>query len=185
MLGYIARGLANAEIAREAFVSETTVKTHVARILMKLRLRDRVQAVVFAYEHGVVEPRCSIALTPRTRVRLVKFLYTSNEGMPIEAPMDASAAVSSRRSAQFSWRRDWSRPISSSVRWRSRRRRAIVSARSSWPSSASPGSSSPAFSPSSGRSSSGTDPPQDAPLRGRALPARRGARRAAVAPPDR
>jgi DNA-binding NarL/FixJ family response regulator len=56
MLGYIARGLANAEIAREAFVSETTVKTHVARILMKLRLRDRVQAVVFAYEHGVVEP---------------------------------------------------------------------------------------------------------------------------------
>ena len=44
---------------REAFVSETTVKTHVARILMKLRLRDRVQAVVYAYEHGVVEPGAS------------------------------------------------------------------------------------------------------------------------------
>jgi DNA-binding NarL/FixJ family response regulator len=56
MLRYIARGLSNAEIAKEAFVSETTVKTHVARVLMKLRLRDRVQAVVFAYENGVVAP---------------------------------------------------------------------------------------------------------------------------------
>ena len=56
MLRFIAKGLSNAEIAKAAFVSETTVKTHVAHILMKLRLRDRVQAVVYAYENGVVQP---------------------------------------------------------------------------------------------------------------------------------
>jgi DNA-binding NarL/FixJ family response regulator/class 3 adenylate cyclase len=56
ILRHVARGLSNAEIAKEAFVSETTVKTHVAHILMKLHLRDRVQAVVFAYENGVVAP---------------------------------------------------------------------------------------------------------------------------------
>ena len=56
MLELIARGRSNPEIADELVVSPATVKTHVARILMKLGVRDRVQAVILLYESGVIRP---------------------------------------------------------------------------------------------------------------------------------
>jgi DNA-binding NarL/FixJ family response regulator len=56
VLDLLLRGLSNPEICAQLFISDATAKTHVAHILQRLDVRDRVQAVIYAYEHGVITP---------------------------------------------------------------------------------------------------------------------------------
>jgi DNA-binding NarL/FixJ family response regulator len=58
VLQLLARGLANAQIAKELYITDATVRTHVAHVLQKLDLRDRVHAVIYAYETGLIQPGC-------------------------------------------------------------------------------------------------------------------------------
>jgi DNA-binding NarL/FixJ family response regulator len=67
VLELIARGLSNREIATELFVEESTIRTHVKRVQMKLQLRDRVQIVIFAYETGMNQPATAAANGPGAR----------------------------------------------------------------------------------------------------------------------
>ena len=99
VLGEIAQGYANPEIARRLYLSEATVKTHVGRILAKLGLRDRVHVVIFAYDHGLaVRRRDHPAVGRRPSCAPTRYSgFTSTLGIPGSAYQQREIAVISTR----------------------------------------------------------------------------------------
>lgn len=78
ILRLIAEGLSNTEIGQRLFLSESTIKTHVGRVLTKIAARDRVQAVVFAYETGLIQPGATTAPTRGARPAGTKHNYAAD-----------------------------------------------------------------------------------------------------------
>jgi DNA-binding NarL/FixJ family response regulator len=82
VLGALAQGMSNREIASALFVEESTVRTHVKRVLMKLQLRDRVQAVIFAYENGIMQPRSASLSSTRETTTGSALIACAGERLP-------------------------------------------------------------------------------------------------------
>lgn len=97
VFGLLVRGMSNPEICQELVVSEATARTHVARILQKLRLRDRVQAVIYAYEAGLAGRGDGLAAPPGNhrradRAREAEAATTPSVGEPVRSRPRCSAS---------------------------------------------------------------------------------------------